>query len=114
MRVIIESPFAGGFQNVKYSRRCLRDSLDRGESPFASHLLYTQRTVLDDSKPDERRKGIDAANAWLEVADYVVVYCDLGLTPGMAWGVIKAIEKGKRIKFRWIDGEKREIEHEGN
>jgi DNA polymerase I-like protein with 3'-5' exonuclease and polymerase domains len=48
MRVIVESPFAGGFANVKYSRECIKDCLNRGESPFASHLLYTQKGVLND------------------------------------------------------------------
>ena len=32
--VIIESPFAGDVDtNVKYARACMRDSLNRGESP---------------------------------------------------------------------------------
>lgn len=110
MRVIVESPFAGGFTNVKYSREALRDCLDRGESPFASHLLYTQKGVLDDTLPAERAKGIDAAIGWLEVCDYIAVYVDLGVTPGMARGIIRAASLGKKIKFRWIRGEQREVE----
>lgn len=110
MRVIVESPFAGGFKNVVYSRECIRDCLDRGESPFASHLLYTQKGVLDDALPDERRRGIAAAFGWLEVADYIAVYLDLGITRGMAHGIIAAAKLGKPIKFRWIKGEKAEVE----
>lgn len=110
MRVIVESPFAGGFVNVKYSREALRDCLDRGESPFASHLLYTQKGVLDDKIPEERNRGIDAAIGWLEVCDYVAVYVDLGITAGMAKGIIRAAQVGKPIKFRWIKDEKREVE----
>lgn len=102
MRVIVESPFAGGFVNIKYSRECIKDCLDRGESPFASHLLYTQKGVLDDSVPEERRKGIDAANSWLQVADYAVVYMDLGVTRGMLIGVMKAARIGKPIHLRWL------------
>ena len=102
MRVIVESPFAGGFVNVKYSRVCIRDCLDRGESPFASHLLYTQKGILDDKVPDERRKGIDAANGWLEVSDYVAVYMDLGVTRGMLIGVMKAARLSKPIHLRYI------------
>lgn len=102
MRVIVESPFAGGFANVKYSRECIKDCLDRGESPFASHLLYTQKGVLDDKIPEERRKGIDAANGWLEVADYTVVYMDQGVTRGMLIGVMKAARLGKPIHLRWL------------
>lgn len=110
MRVIVESPFAGGFANVKYSRECIKDCLNRGESPFASHLLYTQKGVLDDSIPDERRKGIDAANGWLEVADHVAVYMDLGVTRGMLIGVMKAAKIGKPIHMRWLrEGRPEEI-----
>ena len=102
MRVIVESPFAGAFANVRYSRECLRDCIDRGEFPFASHLLYTQRGILDDKIPDERRRGIAAAHAWLEVADYVAVYMDLGVTRGMLIGVAKAARIGKPVRMRWL------------
>lgn len=118
MRVIVESPFAGSnpennrrdFNLVKYSRECLRDSLDRGESPYASHLLYTQKGVLDDTIPEERARGIAAAASWMEVADHVVVYCDLGFSPGMAKGVLRALASGKPVRFRWIRDQKREVE----
>lgn len=102
MRVIVESPFAGGFANVKYSREAIKDCLNRGESPFASHLLYTQKGVLNDTIPEERRRGIDAANGWLEVADYVAVYMDLGVTRGMLIGVMKASRINKPIHLRWL------------
>lgn len=107
MRVIVESPFAGGFANVKYSREAIKDCLAQGESPFASHLLYTQRGVLDDTIPDERKRGIEAAHGWLEVADFVAVYCDLGVTEGMLRGVIKAAVLKKEIRIRWIRGTER-------
>jgi hypothetical protein len=110
MRVIIESPFAGTFANVKYSREAIKDSLTRGESPYASHLLYTQKGILDDKSPADRTIGMEAATAWLSVSDYVVVYCDLGISPGMAIGILKAIRMKKPIKFRWIRDVKREIE----
>lgn len=108
MRVIVESPFAGGFANVKYSRECLHDCLERGESPYASHLLYTQKGVLDDSIPAERRRGIEAANNWLEVADYVAVYMDLGITPGMVRGIVKATIRRKPLHLRWIKENRQE------
>lgn len=39
-RVIIESPYHGNVErNLRYLRACLRDSLLRGEAPFASHGL---------------------------------------------------------------------------
>lgn len=87
---------------MRYARECVRDCIDRGESPFASHLLYTQKGLLDDSIPDERRAGIAAAIGWLEVADYVAVYMDLGVTKGMVAGIVHATKIGKPIKLRWI------------
>lgn len=115
MRVIVESPYAGGFKNVLYSREALRDSLSRGEAPFASHLLYTQKGVLDDKVPADRKTGMSAARGWLAVADFVAVYMDLGVTTGMVEGIIHAARAGKGIRLRWIRGERRErILDEGN
>jgi len=109
MRVIVESPFAGGWQNVLYARQCVLDSLSRGESPYASHLLYAQKGMLDDKLPDQRRRGIAAADGWLEVADFVAVYCDRGITTGMLFGVIKGARLNKPFRLRWIQPHAREI-----
>lgn len=109
MRVIIESPFAGGWKNVLYSRQCVLDSLSRGESPYASHLLYTQKGMLDDKNPEERKRGMAAADGWLEVADIVAVYCDNGITLGMVEGIVKAarlIGPVKPIHLRWLSNKK--------
>src|SRR5262249_26059565 len=114
MRVIVESPFHGEFKNVKYAREAVRDCINRGESPFASHLLYTQKGLLDDKSPSERRKGIDAAISWLQVADYVCVYMDLGVTPGMVVGIARAARLDKPIRLRWIRGITKEVKIEGD
>lgn len=103
MRVIVESPFAGGWKNVLYSRRAVLDSIDRGESPYASHLLYTQKGMLNDQDPEQRRRGIAAADGWLAVADHIAVYCDFGITRGMVYGIVKAARLGKPIHLRWLD-----------
>lgn len=108
MRVIVESPFAGGFNNVRYARECVRDCINRGESPFASHLLFTQRGVLDDTIPEERKLGINAAIGWLQVADYVAVYMDLGVTPGMVVGLLRASKLEKPVHLRWIRSARKE------
>lgn len=68
-------------RNVRYARRALLDSLEHGEAPYASHLLYTQ--VLDDSTPEQRQHGLDAGWAWQSVVDAVVVYTDWGISAGM-------------------------------
>ena len=59
IRVILESPYAGDIEkNIEYARKCVRDSLLRGEAPIASHLLYTQEGILYDDIPEERKHGI--------------------------------------------------------
>lgn len=110
-RVIVESPFAGDIQrNIKYAREALRDCIRRGESPFASHLLYTQEGVLDDDIPSERELGISCGFDWSDVAHYVVVYRDFGISQGMREGIAKARKAGLRIIYRTLYGSRYDIE----
>lgn len=103
--VIVESPYAGDVErNVAYARAAMADCLRRGEAPFASHLLYTQPGVLDDTVPDERALGIAAGLAWGDRADATVVYVDLGMSTGMQYGVERAIAAGRALEHRRIDG----------
>lgn len=103
-RVIVESPYAGDVdRNVEYARRCVRDCLLRGEAPIASHLLYTQPGVLNDDVPAERQHGIDAGLAWGAVAEATVVYCDLGISRGMRYGIQNAERAGRPVEMRWFD-----------
>jgi hypothetical protein len=82
--VIIESPYAGDIEaNTEYARLAMRDSLERGEYPIASHLLYTQPHILDENKPEEREWGIRAGLAWRAVAEKAVFYVDRGWSGGM-------------------------------
>jgi hypothetical protein len=48
-------------------RAAVRDRILRGESPIASHLLYTQPGFLKDDVPEERHLGIEAGLAWRSV-----------------------------------------------
>lgn len=76
-----------------------------GESPIASHLLYTQPGILNDADPAdpaERQWGIDAGLAWRKVAHASVVYEDLGISKGMAYGIAQAVERGIPIEYRKI------------
>jgi hypothetical protein len=111
MLVVIESPYGkrpsgeactpGQIEeNVAYLRRCMADSFARGEAPYASHGLYPG--TLDDSKPEERRKGMEAGFAWGEKAALRAVYVDFGVTPGMLEGVQKGRLNGQRITFRTL------------
>ncbi len=102
--VILESPFAGDEQaNIDYARLCVRDSLMRGEAPIASHLLYTQPTILDDSVPEERQHGIGAGLGWAKHADATVVYTNLGISGGMYYGIEDAHKAGRPVEYRSIE-----------
>src|SRR5690606_36634803 len=91
--VLIESPYAGDIdRNVRYAKACMRDSLSRGEAPYASHLLYTQ--VLDDAAPEQRRQGIEAGFAWGRHAELVAFYVDFGMSSGMTLGLERALRSG--------------------
>ena len=101
--VIIESPYAGDVErNVEYARAAVRHSLSLGEAPIASHLLYTQSGILNDDVPDERQWGIGAGLAWRSVAEATVVYRDLGVTDGMEYGILAALEAGNPVEYRNI------------
>lgn len=102
--VVIESPYSGDVEgNLQYVRRCIRDSLSRGEAPIASHALHTQ--FLDDTDPAQRALGIEAGLAWYRVADKCVVYKDRGVSSGMIGGIQRAFECGVHIESRWIERE---------
>ena len=102
--VLIESPYAGDVEkNIRYARACMRDSLIKGEYPFAMHLLYTQDGILDDALPMERKLGIESGLAWGKHASKTVVYTDLGITPGMEQGIQRAKEEGREIEYRQLE-----------
>ncbi len=96
--VIIESPYAAAngktvADHEAYARRCMADSLARGEAPLASHLLYTQPGILDDADPEQRDLGMEAGFAWGEIADMIAIYADLGISKGMEEGVERALKR---------------------
>jgi hypothetical protein len=72
----------------------------RGESPVASHLLYTQPGILNDADPTERLWGIQAGLAWRDVADASVVYIDRGISAGMKYGIQRDRERGIPVEHR--------------
>jgi hypothetical protein len=110
--VILESPLApkNGHtveENVAYARKCVRDSLHRGEAPMASHLIYAQPGVLADDVPEERALGIEAGLSWGRVADATVVYTDYGVSAGMQTGIDRAKAEGRPVELREFAGSER-------
>jgi hypothetical protein len=101
--VVLESPYAGDVEkNLEYARKCVLDSLTRGEAPIASHLLYTQKGILDDDKPEERKLGIAAGMAWAKVAECTVFYVDYGFTDGMHLAYKQCILNSTNYELREI------------
>lgn len=84
--VIVESPYAATAENsvqehMEYLTRCLRDCVNKGESPYASHLMLTG--CLDDSAPADRKLGIELGLAFRKRVDLRVFYVDYGWSDGM-------------------------------
>ena len=110
-RVVIESPYAGKSNidievNEIYGRFCMRDCLiNYNESPYASHLLYTQKFVLRDNVPEERKLGIGAGFVWRDVAEKTIFYIDLGMTSGMKQGIDDCEEKNVPYEVRHLPKE---------
>jgi hypothetical protein len=109
--VDIKTPYSaptlkGVLRNIRYTRACVRDSLLRGEVPFASHLFYTQTGILDDNLPDERQRGIMAGKAIIErLGAITAVYTDLGTSKGMEIGIELAKKSGRTIEYRRLGKE---------
>lgn len=104
--VILESPYRGKTPeetaaNVQYARLAMLDSLRRGESPLASHLLWPG--ILDDANAEERQLGIRAGLAWGRLADATVVYADRGVSEGMRQGLMEAEMASREVEWRFIN-----------
>ena len=122
-RVVIESPLRGAvprwcptwlapaferwgrWRNHRYALACMRDSLRRGEAPYASHVMFDRRGLLNDAAPDERVRGMQAGFLWGQAAAVRAVYCDRGITDGMRAGIASA-PAGQTITYRWLYAER--------
>lgn len=106
IRVVIESPLAGDDReaNKAYARECMRNSLARGEAPYASHLLFDQPGLLDDTIPEEREQGIQAGFTWGLAGELRAFYVDRGMSSGMLRGLAQARRFGQRVVWRSIGG----------
>lgn len=101
-KVIVESPYNGEVElNEAYAELAMRDCLlNYNEAPYASHLLYTRRFVLNDDNESERSLGINAGFEWRDTCDKTVFYVDLGITTGMLQGIKDCEAKNKVYETR--------------
>lgn len=83
--VMVESPFSSPIcpraRCVLYAQWCVMDAIDRGECPFASHLLYTH--VLPEDRESRERGLAFRDRIATATGALVAIYTDLGETPGM-------------------------------
>lgn len=105
-RVYVASPFKGATveetrQNIVYADLCMLDSLERGEAPFLSHLLYTRVWA---ETPELRERGLLAGDAWRDGSELVAFYLDLGWTPGIERASSWALARGRLVEHRYLGG----------
>lgn len=117
--VVIESPLLGKlpvwlptwlipawawwarWSNHRFALACVRHSaLVMGEAPYASHVMFGQ--ALNDADPHERRVGMELGFRWGAVAETRVVYCDRGVSSGMAEGIAQR-PAGQIVEYRYLD-----------
>lgn len=105
-RVLIESPYRATEhftveQHLAYLKEAMADCIRKGDSPFASHHLIPG--ILDDDTPYERALGIRCGLVWGECADYVAIYSDFGISPGMKQSLMWYKSIQKPIEWRTLD-----------
>lgn len=103
--VVLETPFAASGQysvedNITFARNCMRDCIQKGEAPIASHLLYTQPGILDDTIPHEREVGIECGLLWAAHAEEAVFYVDRGMSRGMTYALKRHEDEGRPVTIR--------------
>jgi hypothetical protein len=94
----------GRRRNRAYALACMRDCLERGEAPYASHLLFDHPGLLDDANPQHRKLGMEAGFCWGRVGACRVFYLDLGMSSGMRDGLSEAVRLKQQIRVRTLGG----------
>ena len=115
LKVVIESPFGGSSseieRNIEYAKCCVQNSLNRGEAPFAAHLLYTRFSDLrkenyeghvEEENEARRKTKLESGYSWGKQASMVAVYTDLGISPGMERAINYYNEHGIYVDYRCL------------
>lgn len=96
----------------EYAKLCAADSREKGESPVLSRqfISYTPTTYKE-----KQAITRDLLDTWMESADLVVLYTDLGVTPYLSEVIQWANKTGKTIDFRllgdkWVQSLSKELE----
>lgn len=84
-------------RNEMIARSLHRFAALKGFSPSCSHLLLTQKGILDDKNPAERSIGISAGLDWQDVCDELWVFTSYGISKGMRQGMLYFLETNERL-----------------
>lgn len=80
--VYVCSPYRGDTQRHKeYARELTAAAVNSGLAPVTVHLYLTE--VLDDSLPEERRRGMEAGQEILRQCSFILVGGRYGISEGM-------------------------------
>lgn len=85
---------------ARYAKRCVQDSLLKNEAPVASHYFYYE--VLNSNLSIERDIGLQSQLTWVQHAELIAVYIDMGITQAMDLAINVAKLANKKIEFRKI------------
>lgn len=85
----------------RYAKRAVKDCLNRGEAPLASHIFFYE-FFNNNLIQTERDMGFISQVSWIKDCDMVVVYMDFGITQAMKAALDVAKLKNRRIEYRLI------------
>ena len=95
--VYVASKLRGGIEgNIEKAKEYTRYALDKGVIPITPHLFYT--TVLDDTKEEERKLGMDIGLELLEICNEIWVFGEV--SEGMVREIKLAGKLGKKILYK--------------
>lgn len=85
-------------EHIEYAKELTRETLLYGHCAITPHLYITN--CLDDSDPEERQMGLEAALEILGRCDAVVVGMQFGISEGMATEIAEAKRLGIPVFYR--------------
>ena len=103
MLYYICSPYRGATKEevekyIKYARELTRTVLSHGHSAVAPRLYITN--FLNDSRSEERKRGLETSLEILKKCDAVYVGQKFGISKGMAAEIKEAEKLGIRVFYR--------------
>lgn len=87
-------------RNRHYAFACMREELDIGRAPYASHVFFDQPGLLEDSNTRQRNVGIGVGLLWGSQAQTRTFYTDRGVSAGMLLAKSHAEQLGQKHRCK--------------